>query len=127
MSDDVEALAEIFKEHRVEQLGFPGAVKCHACDDWTEGTIHQHHAELAKAFFAAEVREALAPVWALAAMCPLDPAVQHQCCTLIAAHDLAAALPDDQRKPGEAFCSDCPDHEGCSQGVPCGVAKRAAR
>lgn len=30
----------------------------------------------------------------------------------------------DMRKPGEAFCSDCPDHEGCMQGVPCSLAKR---
>lgn len=25
----------------------------------------------------------------------------------------------DMRKPGEKFCSDCPDHEACSQGYPC--------
>lgn len=30
----------------------------------------------------------------------------------------------DMRQPGEAFCSDCPDHEGCMQGVPCSLAKR---
>jgi hypothetical protein len=31
--------------------------------------------------------------------------------------------PDDQRLPGEAFCADCPDHEGCSQAAPCWLAK----
>lgn len=23
------------------------------------------------------------------------------------------------------FCVDCPDHEGCSQGIPCHVVKKA--
>lgn len=55
-------LGEILKAHRVEMLG-PWTAKCHACDDWTEGTIHDHHANLAREFFAAErsaaVEEAL--------------------------------------------------------------------
>jgi hypothetical protein len=29
----------------------------------------------------------------------------------------------DMRFPGEAFCADCPDHEGCSQGMPCGIVR----
>jgi hypothetical protein len=29
----------------------------------------------------------------------------------------------DLRKPGEAFCADCPDHEGCMTGYPCGLVK----
>ncbi|MGZ4516410.1 MAG: hypothetical protein ACXVXN_00585 [Mycobacteriaceae bacterium] len=31
----------------------------------------------------------------------------------------------DQRKPGEAFCSDCPDHEACAIGYPCHVVQAA--
>lgn len=34
---------------------------------------------------------------------------------------------DDQRQPGEAFCSDCPDHEGCMQGYPCWLVKKTER
>lgn len=30
----------------------------------------------------------------------------------------------DMRKEGEAFCADCPDHEGCMQGYPCSLVKR---
>lgn len=30
----------------------------------------------------------------------------------------------DEREPGEAFCFDCPDHEGCMTGYPCGLVKR---
>lgn len=30
----------------------------------------------------------------------------------------------DERKPGESFCSTCPDHEGCMQGYPCSMVKR---
>jgi hypothetical protein len=26
---------------------------------------------------------------------------------------------DDMRKPGEPFCSECPDHEACMSGYPC--------
>lgn len=33
----------------------------------------------------------------------------------------------DMRLPGEAFCANCPDHEGCSQGIPCDVVQRVAR
>ena len=29
----------------------------------------------------------------------------------------------DERRPGESFCSDCPDHEGCMTGYPCGLVK----
>ena len=36
------------------------------------------------------------------------------------------ALEGDTRESGEGFCSNCPDHEGCSQGIPCTVAKSAA-
>ena len=30
---------------------------------------------------------------------------------------------EDQREPGERFCFDCPDHEGCMSGMPCDVVK----
>jgi hypothetical protein len=30
----------------------------------------------------------------------------------------------DLRKPGEKFCWDCKDHEGCMQGIPCSIVKR---
>lgn len=30
----------------------------------------------------------------------------------------------DMRQVGEAFCSDCPDHEGCMQAAPCSLVKR---
>jgi len=33
----------------------------------------------------------------------------------------------DMREPGESFCSDCPDHEGCMQGYPCSMVKRVER
>lgn len=29
----------------------------------------------------------------------------------------------DERKPGESFCSDCPDHEACATAWPCDVVK----
>lgn len=29
----------------------------------------------------------------------------------------------DMRLPGEAFCADCPDHEGCMTGYPCDLVK----
>lgn len=29
----------------------------------------------------------------------------------------------DMREPGEAFCSDCPDHEACASGYPCEFVK----
>ena len=30
----------------------------------------------------------------------------------------------DEREPGEAFCSTCPDHEACMTGYPCDLVKR---
>lgn len=33
----------------------------------------------------------------------------------------------DERKPGEAFCADCPDHEACATAYPCSLVKRVAR
>lgn len=30
----------------------------------------------------------------------------------------------DERRPGEAFCFNCPDHEGCMQGIPCSLVKK---
>lgn len=30
----------------------------------------------------------------------------------------------DMRKPGESFCKDCPDHEGCMSGIPCSLVRR---
>jgi hypothetical protein len=30
---------------------------------------------------------------------------------------------NDHRKPGESFCSDCPDHEACMQAYPCWLVK----
>lgn len=31
---------------------------------------------------------------------------------------------DDQRAPGESFCAECPDHEGCMSGYPCWLVKK---
>ena len=30
----------------------------------------------------------------------------------------------DLRKEGEAFCSNCPDHEACMSGYPCSLVLR---
>lgn len=57
-------LADLFAAHRVERLGPLGSVKCHACDDWTEGTIHDHHAALAASWYEA-ISTRLAAVEAL--------------------------------------------------------------
>jgi hypothetical protein len=32
----------------------------------------------------------------------------------------------DMRNPGEGFCADCPDREGCMTGYPCGLVKEVA-
>lgn len=32
----------------------------------------------------------------------------------------------DERRPGEAFCASCPDHEACMSGYPCSLVKRVA-
>lgn len=36
-------------------------------------------------------------------------------------------MAEDEREPGQDFCSDCPDHEACMQGYPCDMVKAVAK